>query len=258
MEPMLLEVRNLKKSFKNGRVKAVDGVSFSIQPGQTVGVVGESGCGKSTLAKLATRLLWPDEGELFLEGRVVDRSGQKGLKDFRRKVQIIFQNPLSSLDPRMRVDSILKEPFWIQSNTAEDLLDGKIDALLKAVELSPELRTRFPHQLSGGESQRVAIARALALEPRLLVCDEAVSSLDAIARGQILNLLLKLQKETHVAYLFISHDLRLVRHMSDEILVMKEGSICESGPASQIFENPKHPTTQALLRAGRRITTPSG
>lgn len=248
---MLLEARNLKKYFKNGRVKAVDGVSFSIRAGQTVGIVGESGCGKSTLAKLATRLLRPDEGALFLEGRSVDSSEGKGLRDFRRKVQIIFQNPLSSLDPRMRVETILKEPFWIQSRTPQGLLDRKVDALLEVVELNLKLRRRFPHQLSGGESQRVAIARALALEPQLLVCDEAVSSLDAIARAQVLNLLLKLQKETDVAYLFISHDLRLVRHMSDEVLVMKDGSICESGPASQVFENPKHSYTQTLLRASQ-------
>ena len=200
---MLLEVKNLKKSFKNGRVKAVDGVSFSLEKGRTLGILGESGCGKSTLAKLVVGLLKPDEGEIIFRGKTV---------------QIIFQQPFLSLDPRMRVKEILEEPFNISGGR---MAFKPVARLLEDVGLDLQLAHRFPHELSGGECQRIAIARALSLDPELLVCDEAVSSLDVISQIQILNLLLKLQVEKGMSILFISHDPKVVRHMSDEILVMK-------------------------------------
>ena len=200
---MLLEVKNLKKSFKKGRVKAVDGVSFSLEKGRTLGILGESGCGKSTLAKLVVGLLKPDAGEIIFMGK---------------SAQIIFQQPFLSLDPRMRVSAILEEPFRIRGRGSGF---KPVAVLLQSVGLDPGLAHRFPHQLSGGECQRIAIARALSLDPELLICDEAVSSLDVISQIQILNLLLRLQQEKGMAYLFISHDPKVVRHMSDEILVMK-------------------------------------
>lgn len=203
---MLIEAKNLRKYFKNGRVKAVDDVSFSIEKGRTLGVVGESGCGKSTLAKLVVELLEPDSGEILWEGKTR---------------QIIFQQPFLSLDPRMTVSDILKEPFLIHSVKNKVFLERKVIELLGLVDLNPSFLNRLPRFLSGGECQRVAIARALAVEPELLVCDEAVSSLDVISQIQILNLLLRLQREKGMAYLFISHDPKVVRHMSDEILVMK-------------------------------------
>ena len=226
---MLIEAKGLKKYFKDSRVKAVDGVSFSIQEGQTLGVVGQSGSGKSTLAKLILRLIPLDEGEILFEGRDISLTQEQGLKDFRKKVQMVFQEPYHSLDPRMKVSDILKEPFIVNGERGGEYLDGRVRALLRDVELSDNYLSRFPHQLSGGECQRVAIARAISLNPRLIVCDEAVSSLDALVRAQILNLLLKLQKEKAVAYIFISHDLRVVRHMSDRVLIMKEGkSTCKA------------------------------
>ena len=200
---MLLEVKNLKKSFKNGRVKAVDGVSFTLEKGRTLGILGESGCGKSTLAKLVVGLLKPDAGEIIFKGKAA---------------QIIFQQPFLSLDPRMRVKEILEEAFIV---SGDRMTLKPVARLLEDVGLDLKLAHRFPHELSGGECQRIAIARALSLDPELVVCDEAVSSLDVISQIQILNLLLKIQQEKGTSYLFISHDPKVVRHMSDEILVMK-------------------------------------
>ena len=246
---MLLEARNLKKSYKEKHVKAVDDVSFSIAQGCTLGVVGESGSGKSTLAKLALGLITPEAGEVYFEGQRLSRMKRKDLKNFRKRVQVVFQEPTLSLDPRMKVADILKEPFLINGEEGAENFERKIAALLSVVELSPDFASRYPRELSGGECQRVAIARALATEPELIVCDEPVSSLDAVAQIQILNLLLRLQAERNVAYLFISHDLKVVRHMSDEVLVLKEGRVCESGPRDEVYRYPKHPYTKALIQA---------
>lgn len=205
---MLLKVENLHKSFPDRKVKAVAGVSFSLERGKTLGVVGESGSGKSTLAKLILGLEKPDEGQIHFHGK---------------KMQAIFQHPTQSLNPKMRVREILSEPFLIQGVHDRQHLGKKIVELLDSVELSIQFLNRFPRQLSGGECQRVAIARAICLEPELIVCDEAVSSLDLLVQAGILNLLLKLQKEKSVSYLFISHDPAVVRHMSDAVLVMESG-----------------------------------
>src|SRR3989338_333305 len=205
---MLLDVRDLHKSYTERSVKAVDGVSFSLERGKTLGVVGESGSGKSTLAKLILGLEKPDEGKIIFQGK---------------KMQVIFQHPTQSLDPRMRVREIVSEPFWIHGGRDRRAIEKKTAELLESVELPINFLDRLPRQLSGGECQRVAIARAISLEPELIVCEEAVSSLDLLVQAGILNLLLKLQKERSVSYLFISHDPAVVRHMSDAILVMKSG-----------------------------------
>ncbi len=220
---MFLEAKNLRKSFGDGRVRAVDGVSFSLGKGRTLGVMGESGSGKSTLAKLVLRLLPLDSGEIFFEGQRIDSLKEKGLKYFRKKVQVVFQDPYLSLDPRMTVREILAEPFLINGQRGRNSLNKKVSGLLTSVELPEAFVSRLPHELSGGECQRVAIARAISTDPELIICDEAVSALDLLVQAQILNLLLKLQNETGMSYIFISHDLRVVRHMSDEILVMKDG-----------------------------------
>jgi ABC-type glutathione transport system ATPase component len=215
---VLLEAKNLTKNFKHPKVLALKGVSFSIEKGKTLGVVGESGSGKSTLAKLVTRLLPLDEGEIYFEGQRIDSLQEAALKNFRKRAQIIFQEPFLSLDPRLKVSAILEEPFLIHRPAPGTAIFEKIKGLLETVGLSSNFLGRYPRELSGGECQRVAIARALAVEPELIVCDEILSSLDAIAQAQIVNLLLGLQKERGVSYLFISHDLRWVRHMSDGIL----------------------------------------
>lgn len=205
---MLLTVENLHKSYPERNVKAVSGVSFSLDRGKTLGVVGESGSGKSTLAKLILGLERPDEGQIYFRGK---------------KMQAVFQHPAQSLNPKMRVREILSEPFLIQGGYDRRLIEKKSVELLDSVELPAHYLNRFPRQLSGGECQRVAIARAICLFPELIVCDEPVSSLDLLVQAGILNLLLKLQKETSVSYLFISHDPAVVRHMSDAVLVMESG-----------------------------------
>ncbi len=248
---MLLESRNLKKTFKRPfsrqRLTALQDVSFSLEKGGTLGVLGESGSGKSTLAKLILKLEGPDAGQILFEGRDLRSMNKKDIKDFRKKVQIIFQDPYLSLDPRMTVLDALREPFLIHGLKDEHFLKKSIDALLDQVELGLHFLGRFPRQLSGGECQRVAIARALSLGPELLVCDEPVSALDQITQARILNLLLKLQKEKGMALVFISHDLKVVRHMSDAVLVLKDGVVCEFGPADRVFQSPQHPYSRALL-----------
>jgi ABC-type glutathione transport system ATPase component len=229
----------------------VDGVSFSLDRGQTLGIVGESGSGKSTLAKLALRLIKPDSGDVLYAGKSVLKASRAEIKNFHRQVQVVFQEPFASLDPRMTVADILKEPYLIQGEKNKSLLKDETARLLKNVELNETFLTRRPHQMSGGECQRVAIARALSTNPSLIVCDEAVASLDVVTQAQILNLLLKLQKEKGVAYLFISHDLKVVRHLSDEVLVMKDGKILEKGSRDDIFYRPKHPYTSELVNFTR-------
>lgn len=219
---MILEAKDLTKVFSH--VTAVADVSLSVKAGETLGVMGESGSGKSTLAKLLLGLLSPDRGEIFFQGRRMNDFSREEWKRFRRKVQAVFQHPFLSLDPRMNVRQILAEPFLVHREAVPRAGMG-LEDILKSVELPPEFLGRFPHQMSGGECQRVAIARALCLGPELLVCDEPVSSLDVIVQAQVLNLFLKLQKEKNLSLIFISHDLKVVRHMSDRVIVMKNGRL---------------------------------
>jgi len=233
---MLLSVQNIHKTFK-GNVQALRGVSFELDRAQVLGVVGESGSGKSTLAKIVMGFTRPDEGKVLLDGGKLDR----------RKVQIIFQNPFSSLDPRLSAGASLAEAFRLNGLRGAQRLRSAVQEALRGVDLAPELAARFPHELSGGECQRIAIARSLSRSPELLVCDEPVSSLDLLAQARVLNLFLKLQKERRISLLFISHDLRVVRHLCDRVLVMKEGLVCEEGELSQVYAKPQHPYTQELL-----------
>ena len=242
----MLEAKNLQKNFKK-KPNAVHEVSFELKRGEALGLAGESGCGKSTLAKLVTRLLNLDGGQLHFEGHDISRKNKKALKDFRRKVQIIFQDPYSSFDPRMSMGASLAEPLWVDGQKDKIKIRQRVEELLHSVDLPPESARRLPHELSGGECQRMAIARALSRDPQLLVCDEPVSSLDHLARAKVLNLFLKLQKERGISLLFVSHDLRVIRHLCDRVMVMKEGQICETGDIVHVFGNPQHPYTKELL-----------
>ncbi len=257
---MILEVRNLKKSFKRPfsreKICAVDDVSFSLKKGSTLGIVGESGSGKSTIAKLVMRLLPCDAGDIYFEGKEISRLKENGLTVFRKKTQMIFQDPFLSLDPKMKVRDILAEPTLVGGHANGISLDAKIKELLACVELDPRFLFRYPRELSGGECQRIAIARAISMNPDFLVCDEPVSSLDLLVQAQVLNLLLKLQKDRSISFLFISHDLRVVRHMSDEVLVLKKGQVCEMGPRDQIFQNPKEPYTKELVQNSLQMGSP--
>jgi len=241
----LLEADGLVKHFRGARgraVHAVDGVSFSIDDGRTLALVGESGCGKTTTARITARLLEPDRGTLALRGRDVTHERERGLRAFRRRVQIVFQDPSSSLDPRWTVETSVREPL-----RAFGLPIDAVPSLLDDVGLPPELATRYPSELSSGQRQRVALARALALGPELIVLDEPVSALDVSVREQILKLLAGLQAEHGLAYLFVTHDLAVVQHVADEVAVMYLGKIVERGPTVAVSTSPRHPYTQALL-----------
>ena len=251
---MLVTVDNVQKSFKD--VRAVRDVSFEIGSGEALGLVGESGSGKSTLAKIVMQLVEPDDGRVLFDGRKITGFWRSRLKDFRRKAQIVFQNPFSSLDPRLTVGASLAEAYHIDGVRSAKKIRASVEELMSVVNLPTEFARRRPHELSGGECQRVAIARALSREPELLVCDEPVSSLDLLAQAKILNLFLRLQKERSLSLFFISHDLRVVRHLCDRVLVMKEGELCEQGPLSQVFEKPQHPYTQQLLVSSGFIASP--
>lgn len=239
------------KFFKeSGReVKAVDGISFSIHRGETFGLVGESGCGKSTTGRLLLRLLQANSGEIQILGYEVTRLSKGELSLFRRKVQAVFQDPYGSLNPRMRVGTIIGEPLLVQRFGSRREVDEKVVWLLEKVGLSPDHRNRYPHEFSGGQRQRIGIARALSVSPKFVVLDEPVSALDVSIRAQILNLLKDLQKEMGLTYLFISHDLSVVEHISDQVGVMYLGKMMEIAPKEELYNNPKHPYTQALLEA---------
>jgi len=224
-------------------------ISFSLKKGESLGIVGESGVGKSTLIKIILGLLKPDSGKILFEGASLSYFKKSDWKAFRKKAQIVFQNPFSSLDPRMRVRNILEEPLRLNGENSNELLRKKMNTLLKEVDLPTDFSNRFPRQLSGGECQRIAIARALSAEPELLVCDEPVSSLDLLAQAHILNLFLKLQKERKVGFIFVSHDLKIVRHLCDSVLVLQGGQVCEIGPCLETLERPKHPYTRLLAEA---------
>ena len=252
----LLRVRGLKKYFggsgwprRKPPLKAVDGVDLDLAAGHTLALVGESGCGKSTLARAILRLHEPTEGEVWLDGTPVTGIGRAALRARRREMQIIFQDPVGSLNPRMTVGRIIGEPIIVHKIAKGSELRDRVATLLKKVGLEPDHAFRYPHEFSGGQRQRIAIARALMLRPRIVVLDEPVSALDVSIQAQVLNLLTDLQDEFGLAYMFISHDLSVVRHVADEVMVMYLGRVVESGPREAIFAHPRHPYTQALLSA---------
>ncbi|VBB40454.1 oligopeptide transporter subunit; ATP-binding component of ABC superfamily [uncultured Spirochaetota bacterium] len=245
----ILEVKDLVKHFPSpaGSVKAVDGISFSIQEGETLGMVGESGCGKSTTGKVLIRLEDPTSGSARFENRDIFSIRKNDMKAFRRKVQIVFQDPFASLDPRMTVGEIIGEPLLVHKLFTRKLMKPRVRELLKMVGLDSTHIDRYPHEFSGGQRQRIGIARALAVEPRLIICDEPVSALDVSIQAQIINLLKDLQRSQGLTYLFIAHDLSVVKHISDRICVMYLGKIVETADKRALFDKPLHPYTQALL-----------
>ena len=254
----LLEVENLVKQFAADRnlfgrptafVKAVDGVSFRVDAGETLALVGESGCGKSTVSRLALRLIEPDAGRIRFEGRDLLALDANELRAFRRQAQIIFQDPYASLNPRMTVGQILSEPLALHNLVPQAGRRARVQEILTLVGLEPRFARRYPHEFSGGQRQRIAIARALAVEPKLIICDEPVSALDVSIRSQILNLLRDLQQRLGLSYIFVSHDLAVVKHIADRVAVMNLGSIVETAETQALFAAPRHPYSRALLSA---------
>jgi peptide/nickel transport system ATP-binding protein/oligopeptide transport system ATP-binding protein len=239
------------------KVRAVDGVSLDLMPGETLAIVGESGCGKSTLGRAVARLHDPTEGRVVIQGQDIAGLSDRGFKPLRRQVQMIFQDPFASLNPRMSVGQTVAEPLMLHDLVPASGRPARVRALLEAVGLSEAHATRYPHELSGGQRQRVVIARALASEPRVIVCDEAVSALDVSIRSQILNLLKDLQRRLGLSYIFISHDLAAVRHLAHRVAVMYLGRIIEIGTAAEVFSEPRHPYTRALLAAIPSVGPPA-
>ena len=249
-EEPLLRVENVVKHFAAGRgdsVKAVDGVSFDIHNGETVGLVGESGCGKSTLGRLITQLIPVSSGQVIFDGVDLTQLHGEKLRQQRKHLQMIFQDPFASLDPRMTVGDIIAEPLVNFRVIRGAQKDARIQELLRVVGLNPYFNNRYPHEFSGGQRQRIGIARALALNPKLIVCDEPVSALDVSIQAQIINLLEDLQREFKLTYLFIAHDLSVVRHISDRVMVMYLGKLCEIAPSEDLYHSQDHPYTKALL-----------
>jgi oligopeptide/dipeptide ABC transporter ATP-binding protein len=255
---VLLEVDGLVKHFVADRsvfgtprafVKAVDGVSFHVEAGKTLALVGESGCGKSTVSRLVLRLIEPDAGHIRFDGRDLLKLDAGELRAFRRNAQIIFQDPYASLNPRMTVNQILTEPLSLHDLVPSKRRRERVEELLRLVGLEPRFARRYPHEFSGGQRQRIAIARALAVEPKLIICDEPVSALDVSIRSQILNLLRDLQDRLGLAYIFVSHDLAVVKHIADRVAVMNLGEIVETADTEALFASPRHPYSRALLSA---------
>jgi oligopeptide transport system ATP-binding protein len=260
----LLRVENLSKEFPlNGgfwggqiaSLKAVRNVSFEINAGETLGLVGESGCGKSTLGRCLLRLIEPTSGKVFLKGEDILLKKTEELRALRKKIQIVFQDPFSSLNPRMTVAAILDEPLLLHrpDMTAKDRKDRSLE-LLQTVGLRSDFYTRYPHEFSGGQRQRIGIARALAVEPELIVCDEPVSALDVSVQAQVINLLMDLQDKFNLTYLFVAHDLKVVKHVSKRVAVMYLGEIVELATSEELYKNPQHPYTKALLSAIPQIS----
>jgi oligopeptide/dipeptide ABC transporter ATP-binding protein len=255
---LVLQVEGLVKHFVARRsplgkplatVKAVDGVSFTLREGETLALVGESGCGKSTVGRLVMRLIEPTAGRVMLDGTDIASIRESEVRAFRRRVQLIFQDPYASLNPRMTIGEILAEPLMLHDIVPRGKRRERVAELLATVGLPPQHAARYPHEFSGGQRQRIVIARALAVEPKIIICDEPVSALDVSIRAQILNLLKELQGRLGLAYIFISHDLGVVKHISDRIAVMYLGRIVETGAADEVFADPRHPYTRALLSA---------
>jgi oligopeptide/dipeptide ABC transporter ATP-binding protein len=255
----LLVVEDVKKHFPITRgiifqkeiasVRAVDGVSFTIKPGETLGIVGESGCGKSTLARCIIRLLDTTDGRIWFEGRDITKLTRTNMRPVRREMTMIFQDPYASLNPRKRVGFIIAEPLEVHGLGTEKEVKTRVQELLEVVGLNPEHYNRFPHEFSGGQRQRIGVARALAVNPKLIVCDEPVSALDVSVQAQILNLLKDLQDDFGLTYIFIAHDLNVVRHISDRVMVMYLGKVAEVAERHQLYAGPKHPYTGSLLSA---------
>lgn len=247
----LLEVHNLKKYFKtgSGMLHAVDDVSFTLEKGRTLGVVGESGCGKTTLGRTVLHLTDPTEGEIYFEGKNITRPTKKELRELRESMQIIFQDPFSSLDPRMSVSEAIMEPLLLRGGMSKTDMMAQTHKLMDTVGLASRLEHSYPHELDGGRRQRIGIARALALEPKFIVCDEPVSALDVSIQAQVINLMLDLQEERGLAYMFVTHDLSVVKYISDDIMVMYLGQVVEKAPAEELFANTLHPYSKALLSA---------
>jgi oligopeptide transport system ATP-binding protein len=232
-----------------GHVHAVDGIDLEVYPGETFGLVGETGCGKSTTARLITRLLDVTEGKVWFDGQDVTRLSRRKMRPLRREMQMIFQDPYASLNPRKSVGAIIGQPYHIHKTVPDAKVKGEVQQLMELVGLNPEHYNRYPHEFSGGQRQRVGVARALALRPKLIVCDEPVSALDVSIQAQILNLLEDLQEEFNLTYIFIAHDLSVVKHMSDRVAVMYLGRLVEMAPGDTMYRTPKHPYTGALLSA---------
>jgi oligopeptide/dipeptide ABC transporter ATP-binding protein len=255
----LISVNDLKKHFPVTRgiifqkevasVRAVDGVTFSVKPGETLGVVGESGCGKSTMARCIMRLLEPTAGQVVFDGRDISKLSRAQLRPIRREMMMIFQDPYASLNPRKRVGFIVAEALEVHKLGTDAEIKRRVQELLEVVGLNPEHYNRFPHEFSGGQRQRIGVARALAVNPKLIVCDEPVSALDVSVQAQILNLLKDLQRDFGLTYIFIAHDLNVVRHISDRVLVMYLGKSAELAGREELYAHPRHPYTGALLSA---------
>ena len=254
----VLEVRDLKKYFpvrrgffgrQIGTVRAVDGITFALRSGETLGLVGESGCGKSTTGKMISKLIEPTAGQIYLNGERIEGLSRRAMRRRRRRLQVVFQDPYSSLNPRMRAKDIVAEPLRNFERLARTEVDRRVAELFEQVGLRPDQMVRFPHEFSGGQRQRLVIARALALKPEVIVCDEPVSALDVSVQAQVINLLADLQRNFGVAYVFIAHDLAVVEHISHRVAVMYLGRIVELGDKRSVFANPQHPYTEALLSA---------
>jgi oligopeptide transport system ATP-binding protein len=241
--------RGIVRMKRIGDIKAVDNVSFDIRRGETLGLVGESGSGKTTIGKCILRLLKPTSGQILLNGEDLVTMNEEGLRRVRRDMQTIFQDPYGSLNPRMKVGDVVGEPLTVHKIAKGKEYQEQVDDLLSVVGLSPKMKVRYPHEFSGGQRQRIAIARALALRPKFIVCDEPVSALDVCIQAQVINLLEELREKFDLTYLFISHDLSVVRHMSDRIAVMYTGKIVEIANRQDLYDKPLHPYTQALLSA---------
>lgn len=256
---LLLSVQNLVKHFpitrgvifrkRVGEVRAVEGVSFDLHRGETLGLVGESGCGKSTISNTLLRLEEPTSGKAIYKGRDIFSLSRRELRELRREIQVIFQDPYASLNPRMTVGDIVSEPWEIHTDTTPKNQRRAAAELLERVGLNADHLNRYPHQFSGGQRQRIGVARALALNPEVIICDEPVSALDVSVQAQVINLLEKIQRELGISYIFIAHDLSVVRHISERVTVMYLGKVMETGDENDIYQRPAHPYTQALLSA---------